>query len=81
MKSRITVEIDFENGNEPIMQVHYRQSDDVRDKLIKNFFENVNKDRPILAVDKVFYPSEPDYNSEMIFTITTSPKWIRDLKI
>lgn len=42
MKSRITVEIDFSNGNEPIIQVLSRNSDDVRDQLIKAFYQKLS---------------------------------------
>lgn len=41
MQSKITIEVDFENGNEPIIQIIYRSSDDVRDKLIKSFLERL----------------------------------------
>ena len=41
MRSRITVEIDFENGNRPVIQVHERDSDDVRDRLISAVFEKL----------------------------------------
>ena len=39
MKSRITIEIDFDNGNQPIIQILQQDSDDVRDKLISSFLE------------------------------------------
>ncbi len=39
MKSRITIEVDFENGNMPVIQILQASSDDVRDKLIKSFTE------------------------------------------
>lgn len=39
MKSKITVEIDFDNGNRPVIQVHERNSDDVRDRLIDAVFQ------------------------------------------
>ena len=42
MKSRITIELDFDNGNSPFIQVLQRDSDDVRDSLIKNFFEQLS---------------------------------------
>ena len=44
MKSRISIEIDFDNGNEPFLQVLSRNSDDVRDKLISQFIENLGYD-------------------------------------
>ncbi len=39
MKSRITIEVDFENANEPVIQILQNSSDDVRDNLIKQFLE------------------------------------------
>lgn len=41
MQSKITIEIDFENGNEPILQIICRDSDDIRDKLIKAFLQKL----------------------------------------
>lgn len=41
MKSRITIEVDFENGNEPVIQIISRSSDDVRDNLIKAFYQKL----------------------------------------
>jgi hypothetical protein len=41
MKSRITIEVDFDNGNEPVIQILSRNSDDVRDNLIKSFYQKL----------------------------------------
>jgi hypothetical protein len=41
MLSRITVEVDFENSNRPVIQVHERDSDDVRDRLISAVFQKL----------------------------------------
>lgn len=41
MKSRITIEIDFDNNNEPVIQILSRNSDDVRDNLIKSFYQKL----------------------------------------
>lgn len=41
MTSRITIEVDFDNNNQPILQIISRQSDDVRDKLIQSFLRNL----------------------------------------
>ena len=41
MKSRITIEVDFENGNMPVIQVLQQNSDDVRDNLIKSFLQSL----------------------------------------
>lgn len=39
MLSKITIEVDFSNQNTPVIQILSRNSDDVRDKLIKAFYE------------------------------------------
>jgi len=41
MNSRITIEVDFENNNLPIIQIVSKDSDDVRDKLVKSFLQNL----------------------------------------
>lgn len=42
MKSRITIEVDFENGNTPVIQIlQCPDSDDVRDSLIKHFTQQL----------------------------------------
>lgn len=41
MKSRITIEIDFENGNQPVIQILQRNSEDVRDKLLSSFLQSL----------------------------------------
>lgn len=42
MKSRITIEVDFDNGNEPVIQILSRNSDDIRDRLIKSFYQKLH---------------------------------------
>lgn len=37
MKSRITIEVDFDNNNQPVLQILKADSDDVRDKLVSHF--------------------------------------------
>lgn len=41
MKSRISVEVDFDNNNRPVIQVHERNSSDVRDRLISAVFDKL----------------------------------------
>lgn len=41
MLSRITIEVNFDEGNLPIIQVMNQQSDDVRDKLVTNFLQSL----------------------------------------
>ena len=41
MKSRITIEVNFEENNLPIIQIMSQQSDDVRDKLLQSFLQSL----------------------------------------
>jgi len=41
MKSRITIEVDFDENNLPVIQVLSESSDDVRDKLIQSFLQSL----------------------------------------
>lgn len=41
MQSRITIEVDFENGNRPVIQVLSGYSDDVRDHLVSSFLQSL----------------------------------------
>ncbi len=41
MLSRISIEVDFENGNMPIIQIMQQDSDDVRDKLVAVFLQSL----------------------------------------
>jgi hypothetical protein len=45
MKSRITIEFDFADGNTPVIQILARTSDDVRDKLVNLFLQHLNNDK------------------------------------
>lgn len=37
MKSRITIEVDFENGNDSAIYIKHEPTDDIRDKLVQDF--------------------------------------------
>jgi hypothetical protein len=39
MKSRITIDVDFENGNTPVLLMTARHSEDVRDSLVRSFYQ------------------------------------------
>lgn len=41
MKSRITIELNFDEGNLPVIQIVQQNSDDVRDNLIKSFLQSL----------------------------------------
>ena len=41
MLSRITIDMDFANGNIPCIQILQESSDDVRDKLLSQFLQSL----------------------------------------
>lgn len=41
MRSKVTIEVDFSNGNQPVLQIIRRKSDDVRDNLIQSFIQSL----------------------------------------
>lgn len=41
MKSRIAIEVDFDNGNLPVIKIISVHSDDIRDRLIQNFLQSL----------------------------------------
>jgi len=66
MTSRITIEVDFENNNQPMIRViQDRSSDDVRDKLLKYFAEKLGYASTWL---KVKFPQYGPENA-LIYTI------------
>ena len=74
MKSRITIEVDFENGNQPVIIANLQSSDDVRDKLLKSFIEKFAHQRSWCQVNYMgealggnaykIIPIEPKNHSE-----------------
>lgn len=42
MDSKITIEIDFSNGNMPVIQILHKTSDDVRDGIVGNFIQHLD---------------------------------------
>lgn len=41
MKSRISIEVDFDANNLPVIQIVQQSSDDVRDKLVQQFLQSL----------------------------------------
>lgn len=41
MQSRMTIEVDFNNGNQPFFQVKVAATDDMRDRMVAQFFERL----------------------------------------
>jgi len=68
MKSRITIEVDFETESspmQPVIQIIYQSSDDVRDKLVKSFLEKFN-DSGLCKVEWRIPPQSQSENSQRI---------------
>lgn len=70
MKSRITIEVDFENGNQPTIMVNLQKSDDVRDKLLNSFVEKFAHQR---SWCKVHYMGE-DTTGPLYYIMPIEPK-------
>lgn len=79
MKSRITIEVDFEDGNQPTIQILSKNSDDVRDNLIKSFYQKLGSSSwcKIIFKQHHFDPVEPEHDFKRIFI---SPITEQDLK-
>lgn len=61
MKSRITIEVDFDNNNLPFIQVvNNHQSPDVRDKLITQFRQMLGGRSRWLRVDFPEFHQDPE---------------------
>lgn len=74
MKSRITIEVDFDNGNAPVIQILSRNSDDIRDNLIKSFYQKLGSSswcKIRFAQDEI-NPQYPELDFKRIF-ITPIP--------
>lgn len=58
MRSKITIEIDFENNNSPYLNILHIPSDDVRDKLIKNLLERIGSEKDVVFKVDYSYPKQ-----------------------
>lgn len=68
MKSRISIEVDFETEStpmQPVIQILYQSSDDVRDKLVKSFLERFN-DSGLCKVEWRLAPHSTSENSQRV---------------
>lgn len=59
MKSRITIEVDFDNANTPVIKIVHQKSEDVRDSLIGNFLQHLDHGS-ISRWMKIEYKGETD---------------------
>ncbi len=61
MRSRITIEVDFDNGNDPVIKIECnKDSSDVRDKLLKQFIENFQHQSNWATIAFSYVPNYPD---------------------
>ena len=78
MKSRITIEVDFETEStpmQPVIQIIYQSSDDVRDKLVKSFLEKFN-DSGLCKIEWRIAPhSTSEESQRIILTPISSMKF------
>lgn len=74
MLSRISVEVDFNNNNRPVIQVHERESDDVRDRLISAVFEKLGHHSRWFRVEFIHNTMHPDGAGAIWHLIPISPE-------
>jgi hypothetical protein len=74
MKSRITIEVDFDNGNQPTIVLSLLRSDDVRDKLLSSFIEKFSHQR---AWCKAYYAGE-NMNGKQFHIVPIEPKDLKE---
>lgn len=70
MKSRITIEVDYDNGNRPIIQILHVESPDVRDGLIKSFLQSFGGQSSWCKIQ--FSGTNESYNGRMVITPITN---------
>ena len=63
MTSRISIEIDFENNNLPVIQILRKDSNDVRDKLVSAFLQSFQHTSRWC---KITYVGGTDHNSKEV---------------
>lgn len=76
MKSRISIDVDYDN--QPIIKIEYSPSEDVRDKLVKKFFESFGGQ----STWANFYFSQPPLpDSKAIFGQSNSQAVVRPIHV
>ncbi len=80
MKSRITIEVDFNNHNKPIIQIMSRYSDDIRDNLIQSFYQSLQGSSWCKIRFEQHYdnPLNPDENFKRILITPIPEDELRD---
>lgn len=68
MKSKITLELDFED-KEPFISILQVDSDDVRDKLVKHFLDCLGFEREVVFKIEVYQPFDKDKPRQHILKI------------
>lgn len=48
MKSKLTIDLD--EDNQPIILIHYNESEDVRDKMVKIFLQSFVSESPLAEI-------------------------------
>lgn len=60
MRSRISIDVDFDDSNEPFIKIELAESPDLRDKVLKRFVEGLTGDGSETAVISVLVNKEED---------------------
>ena len=59
MKSRITIEVDFDMS-QPYLQINSVTSDDVRDKILQSFIERLGHNSLFFYADQILFNKNED---------------------
>lgn len=78
MESRITVEINFDEQNRPVIQVLARQSDDTRDKILKAFLESLGGDSNWLNISLVQHHDDIQAPFKRYFIRAITPEELKE---
>ena len=63
MKSRVTIAVD--EDNQPIIKVEYKESDDVRDELVKKFLESFGSNSTLAQFNYTSGPADGEATAKI----------------
>jgi hypothetical protein len=79
LQSKITIEIDYENNNEPVIQIIAKDSEDIRDGLIKSFYQKLGGSSwcKIRFAQDLSDSSDPEKRFKRIFITPIPEKYLK----
>lgn len=76
MESRITIEINFDEQNRPVLQIVARKSDDTRDRILHAFLESLGENGNWLHISLV--ESTDDYTRKRYLVRAITPTELKE---